>query len=140
MSIKVKQFRGGGRRCGMSATHATDWIVVDNTSDGRPLVFHSDREALSTARFRRAGSLATADGSWTRHCGTGLCSYRVRGVGGSCAEHLTVESYTIIISLQSYLLSYYTDWYSITHSLFHSRLKSFLSCKSSLPHPFLFPI
>ena len=47
----------------MSATHATDWIVVDNTSDGRPLVFHSDREALSTARFRRAGSLATADGS-----------------------------------------------------------------------------
>ena len=38
--------------------------------------------------------------------GTGLCSYRVRGVGGSCAEHLTVESYTIITSLQSYLLSY----------------------------------
>ena len=36
--------------------------------------------------------------------GTGLCSYRVRGVGGSRAEHLTVESYTIIISLQSYLL------------------------------------
>ena len=36
--------------------------------------------------------------------GTGLCSYRVRGVGGSCAEHLTVDSYTIIISLQSYLL------------------------------------
>ena len=48
--------------------------------------------------------------------GTGLCSYRVRGVGGSCAEHLTVESYTIIISLQSYFsllvfhhpLSFYT--------------------------------
>jgi len=40
--------------------------------------------------------------------GTGLpgCSYRVRGVGGSRAEHLTVESYTIIISLQSYLFSY----------------------------------
>ena len=38
--------------------------------------------------------------------GTGLCSYRVRGVGGIYAEHLTVESYTIIISLQSYLLSY----------------------------------
>ena len=53
----------------------------------------------------------------------GLCSYRVRGVGGSFAEHLTVESYTIIISLQSYF--YY--WYSITHSLFHSRLKSFYS-------------
>ena len=27
---------------------------------------------------------------------------------------------------------------AITHSLFHSRLKSFLFCKSSLPHPFLF--
>ena len=24
--------------------------------------------------------------------GTGLCSYRVRGVDGSCAKHLTVES------------------------------------------------
>jgi len=23
--------------------------------------------------------------------GTGLCSYRVRGVDGSCAKHLTVE-------------------------------------------------
>jgi len=31
------------------------------------------------------------------------------GVGGSCAEHLTVESYTIIISLQSYLLLFSTD-------------------------------
>jgi len=38
---------------------------------------------------------------WTERGMTGLCSYRVRSVGGSCAEHLTVESYTIIISLQS---------------------------------------
>jgi len=72
--------------------------------------------------------------------GTGLCSYRVRGVGGSRAEHLTVEPYTIIISLQSYLLYTYYYWYSITLSLFHSRLKSFLFCKSSLPQPFLFLI
>ena len=36
--------------------------------------------------------------------GTGLCSYRVRGVNGSCAEHFTVESYTVIICQQSYLL------------------------------------
>ena len=28
--------------------------------------------------------------------GTGLCSYRVRGVDGSCAKHLTVESYMVI--------------------------------------------
>jgi len=31
-------------------------------------------------------------------------SVRVRGVGDSYAEHLTVESYTVIISLQSYSL------------------------------------
>ena len=36
------------------------------------------------------------------HCGlafggTGLCSYRVRGVDGSCAKHLTVESYTVVM-------------------------------------------
>ena len=30
-----------------------------------------------------------------------VCSYRVRGVEGSCVKHLTVESYTIIVSLQS---------------------------------------
>ena len=36
--------------------------------------------------------------------GTGLCSYPVRGVDGSCAEHLTAESYTVIICQQSYLL------------------------------------
>ena len=36
--------------------------------------------------------------------GTGLCTYRVRGVDGSCAEHLTVESYTVFICQQSYLL------------------------------------
>ena len=35
--------------------------------------------------------------------GTGLCSYRVRGVDGSCAEHSTVESYTVFICQQSYL-------------------------------------
>jgi len=29
--------------------------------------------------------------------GTGLCSYRVRGVDGSYAEHLTAESYMVII-------------------------------------------
>ena len=61
--------------------------------------------------------------------GTGLCSYRVRGVDGNCAEHLTVESYTVILTI---------IWYSITHSLFHSRLKTSLFCKSFPPQPFLF--
>ena len=36
--------------------------------------------------------------------GTGLCSYRVRGVDGICAQHLTVESYTAFVCQQSYLL------------------------------------
>ena len=35
---------------------------------------------------------------------TGLCCYRVRGVAGSCSERLTVESYTVVIYQQSYLL------------------------------------
>jgi len=51
----------------------------------------------------------------------------------SCAEHLAVESYTVVICQQSYLLF----WYFITHSLFHSRLKTF-SRKSFPPQPFLF--
>jgi len=34
--------------------------------------------------------------------GTGLCSYRVRGVDGSCAKHLTVESYTVIYAANSH--------------------------------------
>jgi len=28
---------------------------------------------------------------------TGLCSYRVRGIDGSCAKHLTAESYTVVM-------------------------------------------
>jgi len=34
--------------------------------------------------------------------GTGLCSCRVRGVDGSCAKHLTVESYMVIYAPNSY--------------------------------------
>ena len=37
-----------------------------------------------------------------RLAGTGLCSYRVRGVDGSCAKHLTVESYTVIYAANSH--------------------------------------
>ena len=29
---------------------------------------------------------------------TGLCSYHVRGVEGSCAKHLTIEFYTVNMS------------------------------------------
>ena len=36
--------------------------------------------------------------------GTGLCSYRVKGVDGSCAKHLTVESYTVVMLLAFILI------------------------------------
>jgi len=39
--------------------------------------------------------------------GTGLCSYRVRGVDGTCAKHLTVESYTVIYAADSHTYYYY---------------------------------
>ena len=49
-------------------THSVmNWTVISQLiwqqpiCDDRPLVYHSDRQALSTARFRRAGPLATAD-------------------------------------------------------------------------------
>ena len=38
-------------------------LTMPPSSDSRPLVYHSDRPALSTARFRRAGQLATAGAS-----------------------------------------------------------------------------
>jgi len=38
--------------------------------------------------------------------GTGLCSCRVRGVVGSCAKHLTVESYIVMYAPNSYTYYY----------------------------------
>ena len=68
--------------------------------------------------------------------GTGLCSYRVRGVDGSCAEHLTVESYTIIISLQSYLLLFGIP--SPTHSFITGLKPSFSANLSHCSPSFFF--
>jgi len=36
--------------------------------------------------------------------GTGLCSYHVRGVDGSCAKHLTTEFYMVIMLLTFILI------------------------------------
>jgi len=33
-----------------------------------------------------------------------MCSYRVRGVDGICVEHLTVESYTVVMVLTFILI------------------------------------
>jgi len=70
--------------------------------------------------------------------GTGLCAYRVRGVDVSCVEHLTVESYTVIICQQSYLLLLVFD-HPLTHS-FIPGLKPSFSLLQILPtaaFPFL---
>ena len=36
-------------------------LTVPPSSDSQPLVYHSDRQGMSTSRLRRAGQLATAD-------------------------------------------------------------------------------
>ena len=39
-----------------------------------------------------------------RSAGTGLCSYHVIDVDGSCAKHLTVECYTVVMLLTFILI------------------------------------
>ena len=68
--------------------------------------------------------------------GTGLCSYRVRGVDGSCAEHLTVESYTVFICQQSYLLLFGIS--SPTHSFIPGLKPSFSANPSHRSPSFCF--
>jgi len=41
-------------------------LIVPPSSDARPLVYYSNHQALSTAQFRRAGQLATADTCYMR--------------------------------------------------------------------------
>jgi len=67
--------------------------------------------------------------------GTGLCSYRVRGVYGSCAERLTVASHTVFICQQSYLLLFGIPL--PTHS-FIPGLKPSFSANSSHRSPSFF--
>jgi len=53
------------------------------SSDSRPLVYDSNYQALSTARFRRAGLLATA----------GTCKYsRDCRISGNCTARLSARS------------------------------------------------
>jgi len=46
-------------------------LTIPPSSDAHPLAYHSNHEALSTAQFRRAGQLSTAD---TSCC---VVSYRI---------------------------------------------------------------
>jgi len=56
------KFEKGGRleRNKLDRRRSTE-LTITPSSDGRPLVYHSNHQALSTAQFRRAGQLATAD-------------------------------------------------------------------------------
>ena len=69
-----------------------------------------------------------------RSAGTGRYSYRVRGVDGSCAKHLTTEFYTVVM-----LLIYIYLLLVVFHqpSLFHSSLKTFSANPSRRSLPFL---
>jgi len=62
-----------------------------------------------------------------------MCSYRVRVVDGSCAKHLTVESYTVVMLLTVILII--ISFPSPTRSF---TLGTFLFCKSFPPQPFFF--
>ena len=61
-------------------------------------------------------------------------SYRIRGVDGSCAEHSTVESYTVFICQQSYLLLFCIP--SPTHSFIPGLNLSFLQILPTAALPF----
>ena len=69
--------------------------------------------------------------------GTGLCSCCVRGVDGSCAKHLTVESYMDIYASNGYTYAFLLP-ISSSPTLFHSRLQTFFFCKSFTLQPFFF--
>ena len=58
-----------------------------------------------------------------RSAGTGLCSYRVRGVDGSCAKHLTVDHYTVFYPLTVILII--ISFPSPTHSFIPGLKPSF---------------
>ena len=49
--------------------------------------------------------------------GTGLCSYCVRGVDGSCAKDLTVESYTVIMLITVILIIFPSPTHSFIPGL-----------------------
>ena len=52
-------------------------LTIPPSCDARPLVYHSNHHALSTARFRRAGLLATTDTRSTQPCILRIVSYRI---------------------------------------------------------------
>ena len=109
-SPSLKSGGGGGRVLTAAAGEARE-LAAGAASDGRDAL-RSLSECVGRQARRRADAQGAcvqatthARGSYTHDRtrfsiqtaglafgGTGLYSYRVRGVGGSYAEHLTVES------------------------------------------------
>ena len=59
--LSTKLDKGGrSERDKLDRRRSTE-LTIPPSCYGRPLVYDSDRQAVSTARFRRAGLLATAD-------------------------------------------------------------------------------
>ena len=74
-------------------------LTLPPSSDARPLVYHSNHQAVSTAQFHRAGQLATVD----------TCN----NLPVSCNILLTVFASVVSIhSLCVYLLYFYVGWLS----------------------------
>jgi len=76
-------------------------------------------------------SIQTAGLAFGSTDSTDLCSYRVRGVDGSCAKHLTVESYMVVMLL-TVILIIISIPSPLSPSLFHS---TYLFGKSFPPQP-----
>jgi len=84
--------------CGQRTQQSTSF--VDNTIDWTKILATTEfGQYLYFWRY----SIQTAGLAFA---GTVLCSYRVRGVDGSCAKHLTVESYTVIYVANSHTYYY----------------------------------
>ena len=61
-----------------------------------------------SSQLRQSESVSSKhyDFSVIDNSGTGLCSYRIRGIDGSYVKHLTVESYMVIYATNSYTYHY----------------------------------
>ena len=86
-------------------------------------------------QVQESGILSSIQTAGLAFGSTSLCSYRVRGVDGICAEHLTVESYTVFICQQSYLLLFGIP--SPTHSFTPGLKPSFSANPSHCSPSFL---
>jgi len=81
----------------INLTHALDHVSTTS-------FFRVEKASLVECYYNHTITRINIQTAGLAFGGTGLCSHRVRGVDGSCAEHSTVESYTVFICQQSYLL------------------------------------